>query len=138
MFAGFKLFSQEEIKATPNHMQEHIHMKGGVITVEGSLVIDATLEDVTINSKSGMVHLSSIANLKECKINCTDFMTMGHFEGEVYAKGRTELAGGSVTIGYLQRGDELYVSRLADADSLQIKAIPKSEATKLQVVNSNS
>ena len=121
--SSYNLFKSAAIESSKSTVPETLVMRGGSVEAEKGLLIDGKLYGTTIDSKDGSpIFISALAELRDCVINGADVLIEGHFEGTLNATGKTEFAAGCVAIGIFNKGDEVYIHKLADLDDLKVSS----------------
>lgn len=121
--SSYNLFKSVEIEASKSTVPETLVLRGGTVEAEKGLLIDGKLYGTTIDSKDGSpIFISALAELHDCVINGADVLIEGHFEGTLNATGKTEFASGCVAVGIFNKGDEVYIHKLADLDDLKVSS----------------
>ena len=132
--SSYNLFKSAAIESSKSTVPETLVMRGGSVEAEKGLLIDGKLYGTTIDSKDGSpIFISALAELRDCVINGADVLIEGHFEGTLNATGKTEFAAGCVAIGIFNKGDEVYIHKLADLDDLKVSS---KKAKPLSAVSS--
>ena len=121
--SSYNLFKSADIESSKSTVPETLVLRGGTVEAEKGLLIDGKLYGATIDSKDGSpIFISALAELHDCVINGADVLIEGHFEGTLNATGKTEFAAGCVAIGIFNKGDEVYIHKLADLDDLKVSS----------------
>lgn len=121
--SSYNLFKSADIESSKSTVPETLVLRGGTVEAEKGLLIDGKLYGTTIDSKDGSpIFISALAELRDCVINGADVLIEGHFEGTLNATGKTEFASGCVAIGIFNKGDEVYIHKLADLDDLKVSS----------------
>ncbi len=127
---SYNLFKSADIEASKSTVPETLVLRGGSVEAVKGLLIDGKLYGTTIDSKDGSpIFVSALAELHDCVINGADVLIEGHFEGTLNATGKTEFGSGCVAIGIFNKGDEVYIHKLADLEDLKVSSKKSKNAT---------
>ncbi len=129
---SYNFFKSADIESSKSTVPETLVLRGGSVEAEKGLLIDGKLFGTTIDSKDGSpIYVSALAELHDCVINGADVMIEGHFSGTINATGKTEFASGCVAVGIFNKGDEVYIHKLADLDDLKVSSKKSKNVTNL-------
>jgi cytoskeletal protein CcmA (bactofilin family) len=121
--SSYNFFKTTDIESSKAHMHETIVFRGGSLEAKNGLLIDGKLYGTTIDSKDGSpIYVSALAELDDCVINGVDVLIEGSFSGTLNASGKTEFASGCVAVGVFNKGEEVYIHKLADLDDLKLSS----------------
>lgn len=130
--SSYNLFKSADIESSKSTVPETLVLRGGTVEAEKGLLIDGKLFNTTIDSKDGSpIYVSALAELDNCVINGKDVLIEGSFSGTINASGKTEFASGCVVVGIFNKGDEVYIHKLADLDDLKVSSKKVNSVTHL-------
>ena len=128
--SNYNFFNTAALEKTETNLPESLKLKGGAIEAHGGLTVDAQLTGVTLDSKDGStIYISALAKLEDCVINGKDVLIEGKFSGTLNATGQTEFASGCVAVGIFNKGDDVYIHKLADIDDLKVMRLVQTTAS---------